>query len=71
MTEHARELARVLVPTLLLWGARDVLVPPAGAAELAAAMPRCQLRVIPGAGHVPMLDRPDDLTRELRDFLAA
>ncbi|HEX2502531.1 MAG TPA: alpha/beta fold hydrolase [Miltoncostaeaceae bacterium] len=71
VTEHARELARVLVPTLLLWGARDVLVPPAGAAELAAAMPRCQLRVIPGAGHVPMLDRPDDLTRELRDFLAA
>ena len=69
--EHAAELARVLVPTLLLWGARDVLVPTSGAAELAAAMPRCQLRVIPGAGHVPMLDRPDDLARELEEFLAA
>jgi pimeloyl-ACP methyl ester carboxylesterase len=69
--EHAAELARILVPTLLLWGSRDALVPTSGAAELAAAMPRCELRVIPGAGHVPMLDRPEDLTRELRDFLAA
>jgi pimeloyl-ACP methyl ester carboxylesterase len=69
--EHAAELARVLVPTLLVWGSRDVLVPTAGASELAALMPRSELRVIPGAGHVPMLDRPDDLTRELRDFLAA
>lgn len=69
--EHAAELARILVPTLLLWGARDVLVPTAGAEELAAAMPRCQLRVIPGAGHVPMLDRPAELTRELETFLAA
>jgi pimeloyl-ACP methyl ester carboxylesterase len=69
--EHAAELARILVPTLLLWGARDVLVPTSGAKELAAAMPRCQLRVIPGAGHVPMLDRPAELTRELEAFLAA
>jgi pimeloyl-ACP methyl ester carboxylesterase len=71
VTEHARELARVLVPTLLLWGSRDVLVPASGAAELAELVPGAQLRLIPGAGHVPMLDRPDDLTRELRDFLAA
>ena len=69
--EHAAELARILVPTLLLWGARDVLVPTSGAAELAAAMPRCELRVIPGAGHVPMLDRPAEVTRELEVFLAA
>jgi pimeloyl-ACP methyl ester carboxylesterase len=48
-----------------------VLVPASGAADLAAAMPRARLRVIPGAGHVPMLDRPDDLTSELRAFLAA
>jgi pimeloyl-ACP methyl ester carboxylesterase len=69
--DHAAELARILAPTLLLWGSRDTLVPASGAAELAALMPRSQLRVIPGAGHVPMLDRPDDLTRELETFLAA
>jgi pimeloyl-ACP methyl ester carboxylesterase len=69
--EHAAELARILVPTLLLWGSRDVLVPAAGAAEVAAIMPRARLRLIPGAGHVPMLDRPDDVTKELEAFLAA
>lgn len=70
-TEHASELARILAPTLVLWGARDVLVPASGATELAALVPGARLRLIPGAGHVPMLDRPDEVTRELRDFLAA
>jgi pimeloyl-ACP methyl ester carboxylesterase len=55
----------------VLWGARDVLVPASGAAALAALVPGARLRLIPGAGHVPMLDRPDEVTRELRDFLAA
>lgn len=70
-SEHAAELARILAPTLVLWGARDVLVPASGAAATAALVPGARLRLIPGAGHVPMLDRPDEVTRELREFLAA
>jgi pimeloyl-ACP methyl ester carboxylesterase len=69
--EHAAELARLIVPTLLLWGARDALVPATGAAELAAVVPGARLRLIPGAGHVPMLDRPEALAGEVRAFLAA
>jgi pimeloyl-ACP methyl ester carboxylesterase len=68
---HAAELARILAPTLILWGGRDVLVPAAGATELAALVPGAQVRVIPGAGHVPMLDRPDELISEIEEFLAA
>ena len=65
VTEHAQELAGSSSPRCSC-GARDVLVPlrrpPSWRGD--ASLP---LRVIPGAGR-PMLDRPDDLTRELRDF---
>ncbi|WP_217913392.1 alpha/beta fold hydrolase [Miltoncostaea marina] len=57
------------VPTLVVWGARDALVPIGGAGWVARALPGARVRVIAGAGHVPMLDRPDELNRELLDFL--
>jgi pimeloyl-ACP methyl ester carboxylesterase len=56
-------------PTLVVWGARDALVPIGGAGWVARALPRARTAVIPGAGHVPMLDRPAELTRELLGFL--
>jgi pimeloyl-ACP methyl ester carboxylesterase len=67
--DHAEDLAAVRAPTLVLWGSRDTMVPAAGAAELARTMPAARLCVIPGAGHVPMLDRPGDVNRELLAFL--
>ena len=33
-------------------------------------LPRARVRVIAGAGHVPMLDRPPEVTVALREFLA-
>lgn len=62
----AREPA---APTLVVWGARDALVPVGGAGWVARALPGARVRVLPGAGHVPMLDRPDALNAELRAFL--
>lgn len=59
------------VPTMVVWGGRDTLVPVGAAATMARAMPDALVRVIPGAGHVPMLDSPVEITTLLRDFLAA
>ncbi len=57
------------VPTMVVLGARDALVPLGGAGWVARALPGASVRVIPGAGHVPMLDRPAALEALLRDFL--
>jgi len=46
-----------------------VLVPASGARELAGMIGGAQLRLIPGAGHVPMLDRPEVVIQELTVFL--
>ena len=59
------------VPTLVVWGARDALVPVRGAGWVGRALPGARVRIIPGAGHVPMLDQPDLLNAELREFLTA
>jgi pimeloyl-ACP methyl ester carboxylesterase len=62
-------LSRVTPPTLLVWGERDYLVPPAHADVLLAALPDAQLVRLPGAGHVPMEDRPEAFNRALLAFL--
>jgi pimeloyl-ACP methyl ester carboxylesterase len=63
-------LPTIAVPTLVLVGAEDVLTPPTEAANMAAAIPRARLDVIPEAGHLANLENPEALNRALRAFLA-
>jgi pimeloyl-ACP methyl ester carboxylesterase len=49
------------VPTLLLAGEFDVVLPPKRAQEYADLFPRAQFVVQPGAGHFPWLDDPEAL----------
>lgn len=63
------ELARVTAPTLLVWGARDGVVPIEEASIWLERMPDARLVVIPGAGHVPMVDSPFELAEAIRPFL--
>jgi pimeloyl-ACP methyl ester carboxylesterase len=44
--------------TLLLWGDHDRLLPPRWARAFARRLPRVSLRMIPDAGHMPMLEKP-------------
>ena len=63
------DLASVSMPTLLVWGDRDQLVPLAAADAFTAALPDARLVVVAGAAHVPMLERPDETAAALLDFL--
>ena len=58
-------LGRVTQPTLLLHGARDVLVPVASARRMGAAHPGWRLEVAPDVGHVPMLEAPAWTSRKV------
>ena len=59
---------RLRVPALVVVGEHDRITPPAAAVELAGALPDARLVVLEGAGHLPMLERPVELDRELRLF---
>jgi len=63
-------LAELEVPTLLVWGGQDVLIPPSGAREAGSSIARSHFVLMPEAGHAPMEDRPRELAAILRKFFA-
>lgn len=54
-------LAATQVPATVLVGTRDLLTPPRSARALAAAWPGAELTVLPGAGHMLPVERPDEI----------
>ena len=63
------ELRAIGAPTLLVWGDRDPLVPRSVADVFLNGIRDASLVVIQGAGHVPMVERPKEFNRVLREFL--
>ncbi|CAN5413796.1 alpha/beta fold hydrolase [soil metagenome] len=58
------------VPTLIVWGERDGMIPIEHGREAAAQIPHSRFESIPAAGHFPHLDSPDALSDVLLDWLA-
>lgn len=56
-------------PTLVLCGADDGMVPPENSRQIAARIPAARLELIPQCGHLPMLEKPDEVARLVFDFL--
>lgn len=53
--------AEIALPTVLIHGDADALVPVEDARRLAGQMPQAELHVLPGAGHVPTMTRPAEV----------
>jgi pimeloyl-ACP methyl ester carboxylesterase len=62
-------LPRVTCPSLVVWGARDPLVPLSHGERFARALPDARLVVIADAAHNVMADRPAEFNPVLVDFL--
>jgi pimeloyl-ACP methyl ester carboxylesterase len=62
-------LPRVAVPTLLVYGERDVRAPRTVAEALQAAISGSRLVVLPDAGHVCNVEAPDEFNVAVRGFL--
>jgi pimeloyl-ACP methyl ester carboxylesterase len=58
--------ASVKVPVTLILGERDMMTPAKAGKALAAAMPQAKTVVVPGAGHMIMAERPDELLVALK-----
>jgi pimeloyl-ACP methyl ester carboxylesterase len=65
-----RWLHRVHVPTLVLWGDADRIIPPVYADAFAAAMPGSAKKIISKAGHLPHVEQQNIVLATLREFLA-
>ena len=60
------ELRRIAIPTTLVWGRRDRMVP-VSLAEGASARLGWPLQVIDGAAHAPQIEQPDAFVKALLD----
>jgi pimeloyl-ACP methyl ester carboxylesterase len=77
LTEYTRpgpaslwaDAARVTAPTLLIHGSHDRLVNPGMSGRAARTFPNCRVIVLPRIGHVAMMERPEEVAAEMRDFL--
>ena len=58
------------LPSLIVWGARDPMIPVAHARAAHAAMPGSRLEIFDDAGHFPFNDDPVRFARVLSDFVA-
>jgi pimeloyl-ACP methyl ester carboxylesterase len=67
---HDRLYLAEHLPTLIVWGARDPIIPAAHGASAHAAMPGSRLEVFEDAGHFPHLDEPVRFVELLREFVA-
>ena len=56
--EPPLDTGRVSAPTLIVWGARDSLIPRADQEAMATEIPRARLVVYPDVGHLPVLEAP-------------
>jgi 3-oxoadipate enol-lactonase len=63
------QVVAVTVPVLVLVGEHDEATPPPMSHELAAELPRAELKVIPGCAHVPQLQSPRQFLAALEGFL--
>jgi pimeloyl-ACP methyl ester carboxylesterase len=63
-------LAQVSVPTLVITGAEDDMIPVDESRRMANAIPGATLEIIPGAGHLANLEQPDAFNKALTAFLA-
>ncbi|TWB63622.1 pimeloyl-ACP methyl ester carboxylesterase [Nitrospirillum viridazoti] len=63
------KLKDITIPTLVVWGAEDKLLPPADGQFYADGIPGAKLVTIPDSGHAPMIETPKAFLAAVEPFL--
>ncbi|MBS1848062.1 MAG: alpha/beta fold hydrolase, partial [Actinobacteria bacterium] len=58
------------IPTMVIWGDADHIIPVAHADHARDAMPHARVEILEGIGHFPQVEAPDRVIGLLEDFLA-
>ncbi|MBN9681525.1 MULTISPECIES: alpha/beta fold hydrolase [unclassified Corallococcus] len=68
--DFLHRLRELRVPTLIIEGGRDLLVPPAAARDVAAHVPGAELEFLETASHLPYMSHPEAFNARVSDFLS-
>ena len=64
-------LHRISSPTLVVWGEKDGMVPRSHGEAYAAGIRGARFMIVPGAGHSPHVEKPEETAKLISDFLSA
>jgi pimeloyl-ACP methyl ester carboxylesterase len=69
LTKLAPDIAKLLVPTLMLWGRQDRFLPDASALKTCRQMPGCRFLYLEQAGHFVLDEKPDEIANHIQRFI--
>ncbi len=65
-----RRCGDLKMPTLIMWGDRDQVLPVGHARVAQAHLPHAELEIFEACGHFPQLERPDEFVARVLEFLS-
>ncbi|MEZ5708446.1 MAG: alpha/beta hydrolase [Blastomonas sp.] len=66
----AAQMAGITAPALVMWGAKDTLIPVSAADWFADNLPQSSRTIYPDLGHIPMEEAPERTVQDLRQWLS-
>ena len=71
LADQRNRAARIDVPTLVLCGSEDKVTPLSLSDELTRLVPGARMQLIPRAGHIANLEKPDAFNRAVEAFIGS
>jgi len=68
--DRLENIATITLPTLILVGERDAMTPPAFSEALQKEILHSKLVLVPGAGHLVILEKPREVNQAIEDFVS-
>jgi 3-oxoadipate enol-lactonase len=68
-SDRSQRVRDLVMPTLVLHGSEDPLIPVENGKQLASRIPDAKLLVLDGCGHFPHVEQPDVTVRAILEFL--
>lgn len=66
--ERAKVVTKYNIPTLIVWGEEDNIIKPETAELMSELMPHAQVIMMPGVGHVPMIEAVEQTADDYKNF---
>ena len=57
------------IPTLILWGSQDMVIPTDHSGIFKDSIQKSSLKIIEDSGHAPFAEKPNEVSKILKNFL--
>jgi pimeloyl-ACP methyl ester carboxylesterase len=64
--ESIYDPSEIQIPTLVVHGSEDTIIPMQNSVELSKIIPNAELLIVKGAGHVPILTRTEEVIEAIK-----